>query len=152
MNSFFEKECDYVIYKSCRFANIGHHSYQLGFSSQEFERIMIILGSQITSRMLVYYAILIMLVPYVAAWSLKFFDFIGVDEAFLSFDVIFDKFAPDFMESIVHLVPSNIGEQIVSLALFFVLVPKLFDTIDDLGNNLAKSSKAMKNLGVEKKD
>jgi hypothetical protein len=28
----------------------------------------------------------------------------------------------------------------------------LFDTIDDLGNNLAKSSKAMKNLGVEKKD
>jgi hypothetical protein len=93
-----------------------------------------------------------MLVPYVAAWSLKFFDFIGVDEAFLSFDVIFDKFAPDFMESIVHLVPSNIGEQIVSLALFFVLVPKLFDTIDDLGNNLAKSSKAMKNLGVEKKD
>jgi hypothetical protein len=59
---------------------------------------MIILGSQITSRMLVYYAILIMLVPYVAAWSLKFFDFIGVDEAFLSFDVIFDKFAPDFMQ------------------------------------------------------
>lgn len=104
------------------------------------------------SRIFVYYAILIMLMPYIAAWSLSFFDFIGVDDAFLSVDVIFEKFAPDFMQSIVHLVPSNIGEQIISLALFFLVVPKLFDTIDDFGNNMAKNSKAMKDEGVEKND
>jgi hypothetical protein len=134
--------------------NLNHRSHLLptGFSSQEFERIMIILSSQIMSRIFVYYAILIMLMPYIAAWSLSFFDFIGVDDAFLSVDVIFEKFAPDFMQSIVHLVPSNIGEQIISLALFFLVVPKLFDTIDDFGNNMAKNSKAMKDEGVEKND
>jgi hypothetical protein len=122
-----------------------------GFSSQEFERIMIILSSQITSRIFVYYAILIMLVPYAAAWSLSFFDLIGVDDAFLSVNLIFKKFAPGFMKSILNLIPSDIGEQIMSLALFFYVLPKLFDTIDDFGNNLAKNSKAKKDVGVEKK-
>ena len=123
-----------------------------GTAYQEFEQIMIILCSQITSRIIVYYAIIIMLVPYIAHWSLNLLYFVRVDDAALSLDAIFDKFAPSFMQWIVQLIPDDLPEQMISLALFFLVVPKLFDMIDTIGHEMAEKYRIVKDDEFEKKD
>jgi len=129
------------------------HDNSGGIDEKEFENIMIILCGQITSRIFVYYAVIIFLVPYIAIWCLNLLYFIGVDDAALSADAIFDKVAPSFMQWIVHLVPQDLPEQLISLALFFVVVPKCFDIIDNMGNTIAAKNHIIVNeLQVEKKD
>ena len=93
-----------------------------------------------------------MLVPYITHWFLNFLYFIRVDDAALSLDFFFDKFAPVFMQWIVQLIPDDLPEQMISLTLFFLVVPKLFDMIDSTGHAAAEKYRTVKDDELEKKD
>ncbi len=78
-----------------------------GICKNEFHNIMAVLSAQILSRMLVYYLVLILYVPW------------------LSKQII------DFMENIPEGgYMETVTEQIVSVSIFMVLVPLLWNAID----------------------
>mmetsp|Transcript_2382 Transcript_2382/g.2228 ORF Transcript_2382/g.2228 Transcript_2382/m.2228 type:complete len:222 (-) Transcript_2382:195-860(-) len=108
---------------------------------EEFITVMIVLCSQITSRIVAYYTILIMLVPYLIRLIIGFLDFIGVDVAIMGVDGLFDKYAPQILQSIVGLIPDEtwdtMPEMIVSLALFYLVIPICWDWMDSYFRDLA---------------
>jgi hypothetical protein len=109
---------------------------------EEFQQIMVILCSQVTSRIAVYYGILILLAPYLAKWTLQTLDFIGVDDIFLGVDKLFISYAPTSLVSLVGLIPDSLWstapEQIMSLLLFFLVIPILFNQIDQHSRSVAE--------------
>mmetsp|Transcript_16170 Transcript_16170/g.33215 ORF Transcript_16170/g.33215 Transcript_16170/m.33215 type:complete len:186 (+) Transcript_16170:123-680(+) len=78
-----------------------------GVSKDEFESILIVSCAQIMSRMMVYYCVLILFVPWFAK---KVIDSAG------------DFAQGGFVESVM--------EQVVSVSVFMVVVPLLWNTID----------------------
>jgi len=113
-----------------------------GIDQEEFTSIMVILCSQITSRIAVYYGILILLVPYIASMILTILDFVGVDATFLKVDSLFEYYAPSFMLWMVDVVPDSTWEtlpnQIISLMLFFLVIPTMFNYIDEKSRSMAE--------------
>eukprot|EP00540_Astrosyne_radiata_P011586 CAMPEP_0116835472 /NCGR_PEP_ID=MMETSP0418-20121206/7564_1 /TAXON_ID=1158023 /ORGANISM="Astrosyne radiata, Strain 13vi08-1A" /LENGTH=207 /DNA_ID=CAMNT_0004465143 /DNA_START=230 /DNA_END=853 /DNA_ORIENTATION=+ len=120
--------------KELFYAADQNHNGQI--ESDEFDYIMVILCSQIAGRIIMYYTFLILAVPYLASWSLQFLDFIGVDDTILGVDYLFDTYAPKFMVYIIDKIPDsvweNMPEQIVSLCLFFFVIPFALELLDRL--------------------
>lgn len=85
----------------------------------EFSQIMVVCCAQIFSRMIVYYAIIIVLVPYVAENAIQ-----GV----LLLNDSMGSMEMEWLEK--ALTYGQIAERITSLAMFFLVVPLFFDWID----------------------
>jgi len=89
-----------------------------GIDKQEFVKIMGITCAQILSRMLMYYLVLILFVPYFAA---KVVDIMEIQNGSYS---------------------EMATEQIISQALFFAAIPFLWDKIDEASQKeLARDDK-----------
>ena len=76
-------------------------------NKEEFEKILLILGAQIVSRMVVYYTVLILFVPWFAPKTTDHFDSIPKG---------------GFVESVAH--------QVISIAIFVLAIPSIWDAID----------------------
>jgi len=114
-----------------------------GIDEVEFEQIMIIMCSQITSRIAVYYAILILLVPYLIVWSLGLMDLIGVDYTLSVLDhKVWDRYAPSFLRWLVGLIPDSawesLPESLVGVALFYLVIPFCWDRVDSLAQGMGE--------------
>lgn len=117
---------------------------------------MILMSSQITTRIAIYYLVLILLVPYLIAWSLGLMDFVGVDQAFIFLDRgVWDQFAPHFMQKLVGLIPDSTWESLpntlVGLALFYLVIPVCWDKIDTLTRDEATKVHVVEDDTVDKK-
>jgi len=101
----------------------------------EFTQILMVCCAQITSRIFVYYAIIIMLVPYVADAIMN--GLLGIDDymGWKDNDGTHAIPAMEWFESV--LAWNNIAERCVSLALFFLLIPTFFNWIDGSSNRAA---------------
>mmetsp|Transcript_1332 Transcript_1332/g.2014 ORF Transcript_1332/g.2014 Transcript_1332/m.2014 type:complete len:215 (-) Transcript_1332:905-1549(-) len=121
-----------------------------GIDLQEFEAIMVITAASISSRILSYYTLVILLVPYLAARIIDFFELLRVDDGLLKIDAFWDAHAPSWMQWFVDIVPDSLWlalpEQIISLIFFFFVIPKIFDKIDQ------SSTKAAERNTVKKSD
>ena len=103
---------------------------------------MVILTSQITARIAVYYSILILLVPYVASVIIKGLDWIGVDDTIRIVDNIWVAYAPYFLQWAVDLVPDStwegMPERLISLSFFLLVIPTLLNVIDEKSRSMAE--------------
>ena len=121
-----------------------------GIDQHEFDQIMVVLCSQVTSRIAVYYAILILLVPYLASAILNVLDWMGVDESIHKVDSLVDAHAPNFFQKMVDAVPDSVWmkmpNQIVSLMLFFLVIPTLFNKIDEMSRSMAEKTVVYENV------
>lgn len=95
----------------------------------EFLQIMMIACAQITSRMIVYYTIIIMFVPHMANSMLR--TLLQIDE----YMGIQNATALVWLERI--LTYGKIVESTLSLIVFMILVPYLFDRIDSYSRQAA---------------
>lgn len=115
-----------------------------GIDQEEFTSIMVILCSQITSRIAVYYAILILLVPYIASMIISILDVAGVDDSFSKANHVFVTYAPLFLQWMVELVPDStwaeLPDRIISLLLFFLVIPSMFTYIDEKSRRMAEQT------------
>mmetsp|Transcript_31933 Transcript_31933/g.52698 ORF Transcript_31933/g.52698 Transcript_31933/m.52698 type:complete len:231 (-) Transcript_31933:933-1625(-) len=113
-----------------------------GVDEAEFMNIMIITAASISSRILTYYAFLIVLVPYLAARIINILEFLRVDDGILKIDAAWDATVPDWLNWFIDIVPDSfwlsLPEQIISLAFFFFVIPKIFDKIDQTGAEVAE--------------
>lgn len=102
--------------------------------ASEFEQILVICCAQIASRMLVYFLIIIMLVPYVAE---------GVILCVTNADEWFGLALHEkgtFFEMVEKLLTTGgVAERIVSTLLFFLVVPLLFNYIDRSSKETAET-------------
>ena len=101
---------------------------------EEFTQIMMICSSQIAGRILVYYVILILMVPYLAQYFVT---------AVLHVDDIFGWHMTK--TGIFHWIESimtwhNVAEKFVGLALFFLVVPFFFNWIDSESTVVARKT------------
>ena len=114
---------------------------------EEFKRILMICCAQILSRIVVYYSIIIMLVPYVADALVKGIFSIDDYMGWKSNDGQHKYPALDWLEKVLGW--GTIAERVVSLMLFFLFVPMFFDWIDGSSHRVAKHqvslAKAQKN-------
>jgi L-lactate permease len=117
---------------------------------------MVILTSQITSRIAVYYGILIFFVPYIASGISKGLDWIGVDDSIRKVDDVWDAHAPSFLQWVVDMVPdstwASMPERIISLILFLLVIPTLLNVIDEKSRSMAEHQKVHTEKVTEKKD
>lgn len=113
-----------------------------GIDENEFISIMMILCSQIASRILAYYSILILLVPYITRMILVTLDIIGVDDTFMTVDKVFDSYAPSFLLWMIDYLPAAeaVANRVVSLSLFFLVIPSLFNYIDEKSQTMAEQT------------
>ena len=117
---------------------------------------MVILTSQITARIAVYYSILILLVPYIASVIIKGLDWIGVDDSIRFVDNVWAAHAPYFLLWMVDMVPDStwagMPERLTSLALFMLVIPTLLNVIDEKSRSMAERENARTEKVTEKKD
>jgi EF-hand domain pair len=104
---------------------------------EEFTQIVLICCAKITSRILVYYAIIILLVPYVADRLIR--ALLGIDD-WLGWTAKPNNVIVNWFEKV--LTCGEVAEKIISLALFFLIVPMLFDWIDSLSRRAAEMTEA----------
>ena len=113
-----------------------------GIDMNEFDFIMVILFNQIAGRIAMYYAFLIVIVPYLGQGVLQFFMFLRVDDGILAFDKAFDSVAPQWMLWIVDRVPDSVWnkapQQIISILVFFLIIPTALNKIDQFSFHAAK--------------
>jgi hypothetical protein len=100
---------------------------------EEFQQIVIICFGQITSRILVYYLLIIVMVPYVAS---------GIISIATQLDNIFNWNVSNKSHPVLHYIDNIItfgalAQKIVSTVLFAIVVPKFFDWIDKLSHRTA---------------
>eukprot|EP00559_Dactyliosolen_fragilissimus_P003079 CAMPEP_0184866994 /NCGR_PEP_ID=MMETSP0580-20130426/24630_1 /TAXON_ID=1118495 /ORGANISM="Dactyliosolen fragilissimus" /LENGTH=194 /DNA_ID=CAMNT_0027366977 /DNA_START=179 /DNA_END=763 /DNA_ORIENTATION=+ len=114
-----------------------------GINEHEFSKIVIILSSQLTWRIVTYYAFLIMLVPYIVRWIIALLCFIGVDDTIFAVDKVFDRFAPASVQNVAALIPESVWnslpQTLVRTSLFVFVIPYCWDGMDSLFQYLAKS-------------
>ena len=102
----------------------------------EFKRILMICCAQILGRIVVYYSIIIMLVPYVADALVKGVFSIDDYMGWKSNDGQHKYPAIEWIEKILGW--GTIAERVVSLMLFFLFIPMFFDWIDGSSHRVAK--------------
>jgi len=116
-------------------------------NEDEFVMIMVVLTSQLTWRILTFYALIIMLVPYIIMWTLQLLDTVGADDSFLRLDRFLETYAPFPINYIVVLVPdsvwSKLPESIVSCAILSFALPYCWDTMDDYFQGVAEKKTAI---------
>jgi hypothetical protein len=100
---------------------------------EEFTSIAVICCAQILSRIAVYYSIIVLLVPYLAAWFV--YGILHIDE-FLGREIPKEGRS---LGPVVHLA-MTIMERFVGLVFFFLLIPLLFDVIDDYSKAAAEKT------------
>ena len=100
---------------------------------EEFSQIMVISCAQIFSRIVVYYAIIILLVPFLAEHAIG---------GLLQIDTWMGWKEMELLEKV--LTYGNLAERILSLLMFFLLVPLLFDWIDESSRMAAEMTEASK--------
>jgi len=88
---------------------------------QEFETVMVITATSISSRILTYYSILLVLVPYMANGIIHMLNkYLDASDHITALDAIWDGNAPAVLQWIVDIVPDSIWlslpEQIISLS------------------------------------
>ena len=116
------------LFDACDDDNSGY------IDEKEFVQIMVICCAQISSRLAVYFLIIILLVPYVAE---------AVINGMLHLDDWFDlhmrekAHAASWVEN--FLTFGDMAEKIVSTALFFLVVPLFFNYIDRSSGRAAQS-------------
>lgn len=100
----------------------------------EFVMIMVLLSSQLTWRILTYYAFIIILVPYVILWAIQALDKIGADDTILRIDKMISNHAPFPINRIVDLVPDSLWtqlpESIASFLIFSLALPFFWQKMD----------------------
>ena len=123
-----------------------------GLNLDQFNTVLTVVCANITSRIITYYTILIVVVPYLADWTLDLLNFIGIDDAILKFDSLFDSIAPNFILWIVDIVPDSLWlklpHQIISLLMFFLVLPILMDVIDNQSRQAAARATVKKESAV----
>lgn len=111
----------------------------------EFAIIMVLLSSQLTWRILTYYALIITLVPYIIMWSLQILHMIGIDTTFLRIDSMLSAYAPFPINRIVDLVPDSLWiklpESIVSLLVFSFALPFCWQKMDGYLENTVEKKR-----------
>lgn len=121
---------------------------QSGFIDEtEFTQIMVICCAQIMSRILVYYGLIILLVPRMASSLIATFasfmelwsDGTGITTKLHSLEApsssVWSSAALEKLTTVLSW--GRMAEQAVSLALFFLVIPLLFDWIDQKSGNAA---------------
>lgn len=117
-------------------------NHSCGIDEEEFRLIMVIMCSQITFRIIAYYFFLIFIVPYLISGGISFFNFVGVDDTIRIWDErIWEKVSPTFLQELVNFIPEKtwetMPEMLVSLALFYILIPTIFNSIDSYSQKVA---------------
>lgn len=100
---------------------------------EEFAQIVVISCAQITSRILVYYAVIILLVPYLADHLIL--ALLGMEEKMgwkTGHNVLLDFFLQNALTSSVMV------RKLISPVMFFLVVPLSFDWIDSFSRNVAQ--------------
>lgn len=97
----------------------------------EFSQIVVISCGQIASRILVYYAIIILLVPFIAGYAVR---------GALELDELMGWKEREWLEK--ALTYGQLAEHTLSLVLFFLFVPMLFDWIDRSSRRAAEITEA----------
>jgi len=114
-------------------------------SLDQFNCVMMILCTNITTRILSYYTVLMVFVPHLASGVLAVLNYIRMDDFILGIDSAFDSLAPSFLTKIVDLVPDQIWlrlpEQIISLSMFFLVIPYIMTMIEQ--NTYKSASRAI---------
>lgn len=106
-----------------------------GIDENEFTQIMIVLCSEITGRIITYYTILILAVPYLVTAIIHFLDIIGVDETARALDKnVWEAYAPRILQKSMDMIPTSTWESLpqtlTSTALFYLVIPMTWDFID----------------------
>lgn len=107
----------------------------------EFMEIIRVCSVDIASRIVVYYAILILLVPYLADGVV--YVLWHVDDRWMGWgdsQVLQDNAVLQFLQSFVSW--KEMTDRVVSMALFFFVIPMLFDAIDKGSKNRARKAKS----------
>lgn len=91
-----------TLFDTCDVSQSGH------VDEDEFVTIVVVLSSQLTWRILTFYALIIMLVPYIIMWTLQILDKVGADDTFLRLDSFLETYAPFPINRIVVLVPDSV--------------------------------------------
>mmetsp|Transcript_39295 Transcript_39295/g.59337 ORF Transcript_39295/g.59337 Transcript_39295/m.59337 type:complete len:157 (-) Transcript_39295:2363-2833(-) len=112
---------------------------------EEFTKIMIVLFSQITSRIGAYYAILILLVPYLISGTLAFLDLIGVDTALIALDRgVWDRYAPQVLQDLFDKIPDSVWETLpdtlIGIFMMMFVIPMAWDYMDIFFQNVAQKT------------
>ena len=111
---------------------------------KEFDYIMVILFNQIAGRICMYYGFLIVIAPYLGSFILHILTRLGVGKGILFVDEAFDNTAPNFLVSLIDKIPDTIWErmpaQIISLLIFFFVIPTALNKLDEFSYKAAKSS------------
>jgi len=111
----------------------------------EFDSIMIILSSQMTSRIVTYIVFLILLLPYFVDLCIYLLCWFGLDDTMKGIDQIFNSHAPALMTKAVDLVPDSFWEQLpesmASFAIFSVVIPYCWNWVDEYLEDVAESKK-----------
>lgn len=102
----------------------------------EFDQIVIISCGQIASRIFVYYAIIILLVPFLADHFIQ---------AILSIDEWMGYKDAAWLERV--LTYGHLAEETISLVVFFLMVPLFFDWIDRFSKRAAEITEAPNSSG-----
>lgn len=103
---------------------------------EEFRQILVICCGQITSRIFVYYTVIILFVPYIAKKLI--ISAINIDEVLHIKGLRIDMINRFFIKIERFLTFGKIAESLLSMILFTVVVPKLFDYIDSYSNRSVK--------------
>mmetsp|Transcript_15522 Transcript_15522/g.22898 ORF Transcript_15522/g.22898 Transcript_15522/m.22898 type:complete len:118 (+) Transcript_15522:229-582(+) len=115
---------------------------------------MIITAASISSRIITYYSLILVLVPYIGARIIDFLNYIGVDDGITLMDKIWDNNAPQWMQFFIDVVPDScwlaFPEQIISLFFALIVIPRIFDHIDR-SNYKAAEARAKKMTSKAKK-
>ena len=106
-----------------------------GIDEEEFNQIMVVLCSEITGRILTYYTILILAVPYLVRAIIHVLDIIGVDETARAIDQnVWEAYAPNILQKATDMIPESTWESLpqtlTSTALFYLVIPMTWDFID----------------------
>lgn len=106
-----------------------------GIDEEEFNQIMIVPCSEITGRIVTYYTILILAVPYLVSAIIHFLDILGVDETVRAVDKnVWEAYAPALLQRLTDMIPDSTWESLpqtlTSTALFYMVIPMTWNFID----------------------
>lgn len=111
------------------------HNKSGNIDEDEFEKIMVVCCAQIFSRMVVYYLLIILLVPYVATVIMeglnRFDESLGFSAAAVS--------SPSKIDDFLNWCFAKFAKKAVAFTLFAHVVPRVFDLIDTFSKEVAAS-------------
>lgn len=111
---------------------------------EEFIKIMVICCAQIASRIVVYFAILVFFANFAAQYIIA--GLVNLDE-YMGWNVAGKGFVANFFKMVeTFLTFGELAQNMLSLILFFVVVPMIFDYIDNSSDEAARSTSAPRGI------